>query len=110
MVLPRHLNHFGRLMGGTMLQWVDEAAWCAARLEFPDCDFMTVGLDRAAFHHPVSPGALLCFEVERQARGRTSVSYAVRVSCDRPDAPPVFTTGISLVRVDPQGQKLPLPD
>lgn len=110
MVLPAHLNHFGKLMGGWMLHWVDEVAWCAARLDFPGCDFVTVGMDAVAFHHAVPAGAVLRLSAERSRRGEHSVGYAIAVTMhDGPTDEAVFTTTVSLVRVDPDGAKRPLP-
>jgi len=111
MVLPQHLNHFGKLMGGHLLHWVDEVAWCAARMEFPGSDFVTAGMDGVAFHRGVDPGAVLRFAVHRQARGTTSVTYAVAVDrVDLVEPEQIFTTTLSLVCVDAAGAKRPLPE
>ena len=111
MVLPEHLNHFGKLMGGKLLHWVDEAAWCAARLDFPSVNFVTVGMDQVAFHHGVDPGSVLRFSATQVKHGTTSVNYAVTVErADHPGSEAVFTTTVSLVCVNAQGEKRALPD
>lgn len=48
LVLPEHLNHYGYLFGGYLLQWVDETAYIAATLDYPGSNFVTVAMDRAA--------------------------------------------------------------
>ena len=46
LVLPEDLNHFGFLFGGRLLAWVDEACWIAASLDYPNCLFVTIGMDK----------------------------------------------------------------
>ena len=41
LVLPQYLNHYGFLFGGHLLKWVDEYAYIAASMEYPDCDFVS---------------------------------------------------------------------
>jgi acyl-CoA hydrolase len=41
-ILPAHLNHYGYLFGGHMLQWIDEFAYITANQEFPGNNFVTV--------------------------------------------------------------------
>jgi len=108
LVRPEHLNHYGFLFGGYLLQWVDEAAYVAASLDYPGCNFLTVGMDRVAFHRSVRQGAILRFRVERSHAGRTSVGYRVE-AYDGPAAEPVFSTQITFVRVGDDGAKLALP-
>ncbi len=111
LVLPEHLNHFGFLFGGHLLRWVDEFAWIAASLDFPDHRFLTVAMDQVEFHRSVHEGAILHFDVTRFRTGRTSVAYQVVVRIagpDRPGSPPVFSTRVTLVRVDEAGRKLAL--
>jgi hypothetical protein len=36
-VRQEHLNHYGFLFGGALLQWVDEYAWLVASLDYPNC-------------------------------------------------------------------------
>ncbi len=59
LVLPEHLNHYGFLLGGYLLMWVDEIAWIAASLEFPDCLFVTVGMAKVEFQKSVREGSIL---------------------------------------------------
>jgi acyl-CoA hydrolase len=112
LVLPEHLNHFGFLFGGHLLCWVDETAWIAASLEFPGHRFVTVAMDQVEFHRSVREGAILRLDATRARTGTTSVTYAVQVFLagrDRvPPADPVFSTRVTLVRVDESGRKLPV--
>ena len=108
LVLPGHLNHYGYLFGGYLLQWVDEAAYVAASLDYPGSNFVTVAMDRVEFRRSIRQGAILRFEVRRQRVGVTSVGYLVEVF---DGAPPqaVFSTQITFVGLGPDGSKKPLP-
>lgn len=113
LVLPEHLNHYGFLFGGNLLQWVDEASWIAASVDFPACRFVTIAMDRVEFKKGVGGGTILRLECRRVRVGRTSVSYQVEVFGQTLPAPgneePVFNTCVTLVRVDARGRKLKLP-
>jgi acyl-CoA hydrolase len=106
LVLPEDLNHFGALFGGRLLAWVDEACWIAASLDYPHCQFVTIGMDKVEFRHSVRQGTILNIRCEREKEGRTSVSYRVEVFDRRnPGAPSIFSTAITYVSVDDAGRK-----
>jgi acyl-CoA hydrolase len=110
LVMPENLNHYGMLFGGYMLKWVDEIAWVAATLEYPDHRFVTIGMDRVEFRHGVKQGTILRFEVTRSRVGNTSVSYLVNVYRDHETNPDnsIFTTTVTMVNVDDFGNKTPI--
>ena len=108
LVLPEHLNHYGYLFGGNLLMWVDEVAWIAASLDYPGCNFVTVGMDEVVFKKSVRQGALLRFEVMKAREGETSVQYSVAVyshnlASGREES--IFTTNTTYVCLDGQGNK-----
>lgn len=106
LVLPEDLNQFGALFGGRLLAWVDEACWIAASLDYPHCQFVTVGMDKVEFRHGVRKGAILSIHSEKVNEGDTSVTYKVEVFNSRHTGEPtIFTTRISYVSVDDQGNK-----
>ena len=89
-----------------MLAWVDEACWIAASLDYPHCQFVTIGMDKVEFRHSVRQGTILNIRCEREKEGRTSVSYRVEVFDRRnPGAPAIFSTAITYVSVDDAGRK-----
>ncbi len=107
LVLPEDLNQYGFLFGGKMLAWVDEASWIAASLDFPDCRFVTVGMNQVEFHHGVAKGVILEIDCRQLKRGCTSVSYQVEVRRGRhKETGVIFSTCVSFVNVDLQGEKL----
>ena len=109
LVLPEHLNQYGFLFGGHLLMWVDEIAWIAATLEYPGCRFVTVGMDRVEFKRSVREGTILKFSVTRTDVGRTSTTWEVKVRKED-SGEEIFSTHVTLVRIDEDGQKMPLPD
>ena len=111
LVLPEHLNQYGHLFGGNMLQWVDEYAWIAASLDYPGCGFVTIGLDKVEFKQGVRKGAILRFVVEKSKAGNTSVQYLVNVylASRKNQKESVFSTKVTLVRIDQDGNKIALP-
>ena len=106
LVLPGHLNQYGFLFGGYLLMWVDEVAWMAASLDYPECHFATVGMDDVSFRRSVREGALLRFAADRVHVGNTSVRYSVDVFRDLHS---IFTTEVTLVRIDESGVKMSIP-
>ena len=108
LVLPGHLNHYGYLFGGYLLQWVDEVAWIAASKDYPGCNFVTIGMDRVEFRKSIHQGSVLRFVSQRQKAGRTSVRYDVNVYCEDIETgedDKVFSTGITFVCLNNQGEK-----
>lgn len=106
LVLPEHMNHYGFLFGGYLLAWVDEMAWMAAIRDYPGCQLVTVGMKEVAFKKSVREGAVLRFEAFRTRIGETSASYSVKVSKNGEE---IFSTEVTLVRVDAEGCKQSLP-
>lgn len=110
LVYPTNLNHYGFLFGGDLLKWVDEYAWIAATLEYPDCSFVTVGLDKVEFKKSVREGTILKFAVEKTKEGNTSVQYLVHVYRGNSNAIDnlIFSTHATFVNIDQNGRKAPL--
>lgn len=106
LVLPEHMNQYGFLFGGYLLAWVDEMAWMAASRDYPDCQLVTVGMKEVAFKRSVRKGTVLRFEALRTRVGDTSASYSVKVSQEGDE---IFSTEVTLVRVDDEGRKQSLP-
>ena len=110
-VRPEHLNHQGNLFGGDILRWVDEYAWIAATRDFPGMRFVTIGIDSASFRKPAPLGALLRFQMVHEHTGRTSLRYEALVYA-MPEGSSeehlIFSTKVTFVRVDENGNKIPL--
>ncbi|MBN1780138.1 acyl-CoA thioesterase [bacterium] len=112
LVRPEHLNHYGVLFGGALLKWVDEYAWLAASRDFPGCRLVTVGMNRIEFREQVANGTILRFHIRFHSQGKTSVTYSVNVTAEpaqQNEAITVFSTQVTLVRIDELGKKCHLP-
>jgi acyl-CoA hydrolase len=110
LVLPEHLNHYGFLFGGHLLKWVDEFAYIAASMEYPGYNFVTIGMNKVEFKKSVLQGTILKFMVEKTNEGVTSVQYLVHVyrSNNLEESNFIFSTRVTFVRVDEQGNKITL--
>ena len=113
LVLPEHLNHYGYLFGGILLKWVDESAYIAARIEYPGRSFVTVGMKEVRFKKQVESGSILRFHTKEVKSGNTSVTYQVSVYTEENQASEeqeIFTTSITFVCIDKEGNKRNLTD
>lgn len=112
LVLPEHINHYGFLFGGYLLQWIDEFAYITATVDYPGLRFVTVAMKDVQFKRRIGVGEVLRFAVSRAHTGRTSVQYRVRVHglVVNPDPAEILCeTVITFVNVDESGAKAPLP-
>ncbi len=110
LVITEDLNQYGNLFGGRLLSWVDEASFIAATLEFPHCKFVTMGMDKVEFRHPVHNGAIIIIRSTRVKIGKTSVSYLVQVLKNQSDPDyAIFETTVTFVNVGENGDKLEIP-
>jgi acyl-CoA hydrolase len=112
LVLPENLNHYGYLFGGDLLKWVDEYAWIAASLDYPGCNFVTIGLDKVEFRKSVKEGTILKFIIEKTKEGNSSVQYFVRVFRGNGEGYKkdlIFSTHVTFVHLDEEGKKRTLP-
>jgi len=111
LVLPEHMNHYGFLFGGYLLQWIDEFAYITVTAEHPGQRFVTVAMSDVQFRSRIRVGEVLRFTVERERVGTSSVTYRVRTRGLVVEADPdrvLFETTMTFVRVDAEGHKAPL--
>ena len=111
LVQPEFMNEQGALFGGYLLKWVDEFAYMTASLEHPGNRFVTIGLDKVEFRHPIALGEILRFAVTQGRKGKTSVCYRVEVFGEKvaaSDETTLFATQITFVNLDESGGKAPI--
>jgi len=108
LVRPEHLNHHGYLFGGVMLKWIDEFAWMAASLDFPESTFVTVAMNDIDFKKRVENGSILKFDIRNIKKGKSSVVYEVNVFAKPPTSGAkdfhAFSTQITFVNLDKDGR------
>lgn len=108
LVMPEHLNNYGKLFGGQLLKWVDEVAYIALTLEYPDKNFVTVSLNDAVFKHQIENGQILRFNCTQGRVGNTSVTYLVKVYSARSSSDKervLFENTITFVCIGSDGKK-----
>ena len=113
LVLRGDLNQNGYLYGGNLLKWIDEYAWIAATLDYPESNLVTIGLNEVTFKKSIKEGTILKFVINRTKIGFTSVQYYVEVFCStkcQKKMDMVFSTHITFVNLDEKGNKKRLPD
>ena len=111
-VRPEHLNHRGFLFGGQLLKWADEFSWVVAARDFRGYYLVTRGMDNIDFKTAVPNGSILRFQILPFRQGNTSVTYRTEVYSDeykREGEKLVFSTHITFVSVDDDGEKQALP-
>lgn len=108
LILRGDLNQNGFLYGGNLLKWIDEFAWIAATLDYPESSLVTIALDKVTFKKSIREGTILKFKIDKTKTGNTSVQYNVDVycltNCDK-KMDLVFSTHITFVNVDNKGNK-----
>ncbi len=93
------------------MQWADEFAWIACTLEYPDCNFVTIGMDKVKFLKSAKEGTILEFVVNNINKGNTTLTYLVNVCRLRSDVEHdlIFSSEVTFIRIDENGQKMGLP-
>lgn len=108
---PEHRNMYGKVHGGSMMKWMDEAAGaCAAGWSGLPC--VTVSVSGISFHKPVSVGHIVELRARLIHTGRTSMHIAVRVLSRDPRHGTYEQTTSCLmvfVAIDADGRPTPVP-
>jgi acyl-CoA thioesterase YciA len=85
-LLPRDTNKHGTIFGGIILSHIDLAAAIEARNSCGPHNFVTVAMDKVAFHKPVFVGDVVSFYASTVKVGKTSVTTRVVVEAARADS------------------------
>jgi acyl-CoA hydrolase len=109
---PSTVNFGGKVHGGTVMKWIDEAGYaCATSWARRYC--ITVYVGGIRFHRPIMIGDLVEVEAKLACTGTTSMNISVEVrSGDMKGGPMDKTTEcvIVFVSVDSHGRPLPAPE
>ncbi|TWO70957.1 acyl-CoA thioesterase [Caenimonas sedimenti] len=107
---PHTINFGGKVHGGTVMKWIDEAGYaCATRWSKSYC--VTVYVGGIRFHRPIRIGELVEVEARLAYTGNTSMNITVEVrSGDMKGGEMEMTTEclIVFVAVDSDGRPLPV--
>ena len=106
---PSTVNFGGKVHGGTVMKWIDEAGYaCATRWARHYCVTVSVGSIR--FQHPIKIGDLVEVEARLAYTGTTSMNISVEVRAGdmQSEQMKVVTECLAVfVAVDPDGKPLP---
>jgi len=76
MLMYEHLNGYGRLFGGRLMEWIDVVAGVVAR-RHSGCNVTTASIDRLEFIAPAYIGDTIVLEGNLTFVGRTSMEVRV---------------------------------
>ena len=107
---PNTVNFGGKVHGGTVMAWIDEAGYaCATAWSKRYC--VTVFVDGIRFHRPIRIGEMVEVQARLACTGNSSMSIAVEVSSgDLRSGEMEKTTEclIVFVAVDEDGKPVPV--
>ncbi len=107
---PSTVNFGGKVHGGTVMKWIDEAGYaCATSWSKRYC--VTVYVGGIRFHRPILIGHIVEVQAQLAFTGTTSMNIAVQVrSGDMKDGSMNITTEclIVFVSIDDQGKPQPV--
>jgi len=108
---PSDVNYGGKVHGGMMMKWIDQAAFACA-LQWSQTYCVTVYVGGIRFFHPVHIGHLVKMEARIIYTGKTSMHIAVD-AFSKPVEQTDFVKNthciIVFVAVDDNGQPKPIP-
>ena len=110
-MMPRDTNPQGRIFGGVLLSYIDQAGAVGAHHEIrelpaPPRSLVTVAMNSVEFHEPCRVGDLVSFWTELVRIGRTSITIHVTVETDRPEGMLKLTQAdVTYVAVELQGER-----
>ena len=112
-VMTQHLGYHGNLFGGQMLAWLDEAGVAFASEICGTPRMVTVHMAEVIFTAPARPTQIIKIYGEVEKMGNTSVVLnleARRHSVYNGTQKTVCSTQITFVRIDGDGEPVPIPD
>lgn len=111
-VFPGDTNHLGTLFGGTLMAWMDRAAYFAASRRARGT-VVTRKVDELEFRVPIHVGDFVELVGRVESEGRTSMVVVVEVHREDPETGTreLCTTGhFLMVAVDAEGMPCPIPE
>ena len=107
---PSTVNFGGKVHGGTVMKWIDEAGYaCATRWARQYCVTVSVGSIR--FERPIRIGDLVEVEARLAYTGTTSMNISVEVRAGdmkTGQMEKITACLVVFVAVDDEGQKMPV--
>ncbi len=112
MVRPNHLNGAGRLFGGALMQWLDEAAGTVA-MRHARCNVITASVDNLRFIHGAYNGEIIVIIGKVTYVGRTSMEVRLDTYAEHLEngmRHPINRAYFTMVAMDANDRPTPVPD
>ena len=106
-----NVGYHGNLFGGTMLAWLDEAGAIFACQACDTPRMVTKKISEVVFNKPVRPGQIIKIYGEVRSVGNKSITIrleARRHSVYNGSQRTVLTTDMTFVRIDGDGEAIPI--
>lgn len=111
LVRPCHINHYGRLFGGRLLEWIDEIAGIVA-IRHANAIVTTAAIDNLQFKAPAFEGDMVVLKGCVTYVGRSSMEIRVDTYIEtlEGDLNRINRAYIDMVAIDNQGNPIEVPD
>tara|TARA_Y100000310_G_C20545066_1_gene745170 strand:- start:615 stop:1085 length:471 start_codon:yes stop_codon:yes gene_type:complete len=109
----KNVGVHGNLFGGTMLSWLDEAGGAYASQSIDSPRIVTVKLSEVAFKKPIRPGHIIKIYGTVKRVGTCSITICLEARRHSPyngTQRVVCTTEVTYVRIDGDGEAIPISD
>lgn len=109
-VRPQHINAYGRLFGGTLLEWMDELAGVVAR-RHASAEVTTACIDTAEFIGPAVLNEMVVLEARITYVGRSSMEVRVDTFAEERSGmrTPITRAYFVMVAINETGVPQPVP-
>ena len=110
-VRPPHINHYGRLFGGKLLEWIDEIAGIVA-MRHANALVTTAAIDNLQFKAPAFAGDMVVLEGKVTYVGRSSMEIRVDTYIEtlEGDHNMINRAYINMVAIDKEGNPVEVPE
>ena len=111
LIRPVHINHYGRLFGGQLLEWIDEIAGIVA-IRHSNAIVTTAAIDNLQFKAPAFEGDMIVLQGRVTHVGKTSMEIRVDTYIEtlQGDHVMINRAYIDMVAIDSNGTAIEVPD
>ena len=111
LIRPVHMNHYGRLFGGQLLEWIDEIAGIVA-IRHSNALVTTAAIDNLQFKAPAFEGDMIVLQGSVTCVGKTSMEIRVDTYIEtlQGDRVMINRAYIDMVAINQEGTAIEVPD
>ena len=110
LIVPAHINHYGRLFGGQLLYWIDELAGIVA-IRHSGAIVTTAAIDNLQFQAPAYEGDMVVLQGQVTYVGRSSMEVRVDTYTEALDGTRqmINRAYIDMVAINADGKPIEVP-